>query len=287
MKSANYQNPESFESGEYATVSEEDPRKRVSELARSAAMRKQILSKTLPTGLRTGSGQLPPSNSSQNGGYDSVYFDGGNTSSSLPGFASSQRYNKASLPPSDIYPDYASIHEDHGGETKCEGDDSFESDFADLPEDHSYSYVDHKKLLVGKRKKGNIDDICISTDATSNPSYVNLNASDRPAKRSPKLSVSSIVSQMSPRIKSRKYSTLDEEHGTSEPKRAVHDHGIRESTPSSTISRDSCISEVEYAVVDKGLKNRESEAVSPQNVPDIDDDDDYDILQHTNTEITL
>ena len=235
VKSRNYQNPDRLESGEYATVSEDDSKKRVSELARNAAMRKQIFSKTLPADMRTASGQQFPRDTTQNGGYDSVYFDGGNTSNSLPGFASGQRYNKTSSSSADIYPDYATIHDELGQDTTYE-DDSFESNITDLPEEHSYSSVDNKKLLVGKRKKGNIEDILITADSISNPSYVNLNASDRQAKRSPKLSVSSLVSQMSPRNKTKKYSTLDEEHSTCESKKSTLENRISESTPSTTDS---------------------------------------------------
>ncbi|XP_071485931.1 uncharacterized protein [Diadema antillarum] len=276
MESVTYQNGSQLEGREYALVA--DLKKSDS----SATVTKSGQTKTLPatgrTGLNEGISAIKP----RNGDYDSVYFEGNKTLSD-----SRSRSETLPLASSADYSEYALINDDDEKLSKCTvDDDTFEpADDAAATNYDSYSYVDQDKLLVGKSKR-RAENLALSEDSFYDPSYENV--TEKSQKSTPKLSVSSVLSQISSLGQTRKYSSLDEEFNQEHSKKSICDGRAVASAPPTRISQDTRESGAEYAVVDKGLRNSQPAvthtSIHTDIVADDDDDDDYDILQHTVTE---
>ncbi|XP_041484424.1 uncharacterized protein LOC121431027 [Lytechinus variegatus] len=273
-----------LESGEYATVSDLDFKSRTSRLPSDAPGYKQKHLNTLPASVRLSTEPQLRVGSRRNGDYDSVYFEGRKQSKTLPD--SRRRRMIESVPfPSVLYPDYATIGDESEMQLKYEftNDDTFETEDVVNNMDHSYSYVDHKKLLIAKNKKCSVKDLSISSEwSVENPNYENVNDTEKCSKTTPRISVSSILSQMSPRGQLRKYSSLEEECSNKEKLETLKPVDNQKRKPSATLPRDLRPSEVEYAVVDKVSRNSEP-ALFAKKLPNLGDDD-YDVLQHASPE---
>lgn len=273
------QNGGRLESGDYATVSDLDFKSRTSCLPNDIPGDKQNQFRTLPAIARISQEPQLRVGNSRNGDYDSVYFEGRTQSKTLPD--SRRRPRIESVPfPSVLYADYATIGNESDMQFKYDfaNDDTFETEDVVNNMDHSYSYVDHKKLLIAKSKKCSAKDLSLSSEGSvSSPSYVNVNGTEKSSKTTPRISVSSILSQMSPRGQLRKYSSLDEECNDKKALDTIKPVDIKNRKPSSTMPRGLRPSEVEYAVVDKASRNSEPALVAQK----LSSSDDYDILQHT------